>query len=64
MGLGKTLSMIALIASDIHSDYTDTSSLSGADAEESSGRTLVIVPPPCMLNRRRNVTRVSWLMGI
>ncbi|KAI0600378.1 SNF2 family N-terminal domain-containing protein [Biscogniauxia sp. FL1348] len=48
MGLGKTLSMIALIASDIHMDYTDPSSLSGTATEESSGRTLVIVPPPLL----------------
>jgi len=47
MGLGKTLSMISLIASDINLDHSDLSNLSGVDTEESSGRTLVIVPPPC-----------------
>jgi SNF2 family DNA or RNA helicase len=46
MGLGKTLSMIALIASDTQYDHSDTSHLSGLEAEESSGRTLIIVPPP------------------
>lgn len=56
MGLGKTLSMIALIASDIHLDYTDLSSLSGTDTEESSGRTLVIVPPPCRFSNHKAVT--------
>ena len=54
MGLGKTLSMISLIASDIDLDHTDPSSLSGADTEESSGRTLVIVPPPCKLATAKN----------
>ncbi|KAF4465808.1 alpha-16-mannosyltransferase subunit [Fusarium albosuccineum] len=40
MGLGKSLSMIALIACDLQLDLGDPSSLSGADAEKSSGRTL------------------------
>ena len=63
MGLGKTLSMIALIASDIHLDYTDPSSLSGANIEKSSGRTLVIVPPPCRFNNHKIVT-IAWLIGV
>ncbi|KAM5354529.1 hypothetical protein ACJ41O_001176 [Fusarium nematophilum] len=49
MGLGKSLSMIALIACDLQLDLKDPSSLSGADAEESSGRTLVIVPPQLLV---------------
>ncbi|KAI1501806.1 SNF2 family N-terminal domain-containing protein [Biscogniauxia marginata] len=56
MGLGKTLSMIALIASDIYLDYTDLSSLSRADSEESSERTLVIVPPPLLSTWEEQLT--------
>ena len=46
MGLGKTLSMISLIATDLLVNRNDPSSLMGANAEESSGRTLIVVPPP------------------
>lgn len=46
MGLGKTLSMISLIASDLLLNIQDPSSITGANAEESSGRTLIVVPPP------------------
>ncbi|KKO99582.1 hypothetical protein THAR02_08316 [Trichoderma harzianum] len=46
MGLGKTLSMISLVASDLLVDRNDPSSITGANAEESSGRTLIVVPPP------------------
>ena len=56
MGLGKTLSMIALIASDIHLDYKDLSSLPGANIKKSSGQTLVIVPPSCRFNNHKTVT--------
>lgn len=49
MGLGKTLSMLSLVACDMHLDYTDPDSLSTADLEESSGRTLIVVPPSCKL---------------
>lgn len=49
MGLGKSLSMIALIAYDVHVDDNDPSSRPGVALEESSGRTLIIVPPPCKL---------------
>ncbi|KAI5465359.1 SNF2 family N-terminal domain-containing protein [Mariannaea sp. PMI_226] len=48
MGLGKTLSMIALIAYDVRVDDSDPVSLSGVDVEESSGKTLVIVPAPLL----------------
>ncbi|RFU28304.1 hypothetical protein B7463_g8046, partial [Scytalidium lignicola] len=48
MGLGKTLSMIALVASDIELNYTESFSQPVADKEESSGRTLVIVLPPLL----------------
>lgn len=47
MGLGKTLSMIALIACDVRVDDSDLASLPRVDDEESSGKTLVIVPAPC-----------------
>lgn len=50
MGLGKTLSMIALIACDLQIDLNNKSSLSRADSVESSGRTLIIVPPSCESN--------------
>ncbi|KAK0724038.1 SNF2 family N-terminal domain-containing protein [Lasiosphaeris hirsuta] len=45
MGLGKTLTMIALIASDAHSHGLDDPSASLDVHEESCGLTLVIVPP-------------------
>lgn len=46
MGLGKTLSMIALIASDIHED-PESRFNHASPHPRSSGSTLVIVPPPC-----------------
>ncbi|TPX07805.1 uncharacterized protein E0L32_010492 [Thyridium curvatum] len=49
MGLGKTLSMIALIASDIHSN-PETRFDHDSPHPRSSGSTLVIVPPPCAYN--------------
>ncbi|GAB1316916.1 alpha-1,6-mannosyltransferase [Madurella fahalii] len=46
MGLGKTLAMIALVASDIRTDDDNPPSLPLSCAKEpSSGRTLVVVPP-------------------
>ncbi|UKZ62119.1 uncharacterized protein TrAtP1_003379 [Trichoderma atroviride] len=48
MGLGKTLSMMALIASDLLFDPNDPSSLTGAAAEDSTGCTLIVVPPPLL----------------
>ncbi|KAH6974576.1 SNF2 family N-terminal domain-containing protein, partial [Ilyonectria sp. MPI-CAGE-AT-0026] len=48
MGLGKSLSMIALIACDVHPHDNDPSSRPAVDREESSGQTLVIVPPPLL----------------
>ncbi|KAL7814678.1 SNF2 family N-terminal domain-containing protein [Trichoderma aethiopicum] len=48
MGLGKTLSMISLIASDLLLNIQHPSSITGANAEESSGRTLIVVPPPLL----------------
>ncbi|KAM0461239.1 hypothetical protein ACHAPV_004557 [Trichoderma viride] len=51
MGLGKTLSMISLIASDLLFDPNDPSSLTGAAAEDSSGCTLIVVPPPQQLKQ-------------
>ncbi|KAM0483624.1 hypothetical protein ACHAPX_002116 [Trichoderma viride] len=48
MGLGKTLSMMALIATDLQFDQNDPSSVTGASAEESSGHTLIVVPPPLL----------------
>ncbi|KAG5791430.1 hypothetical protein H9Q69_009507 [Fusarium xylarioides] len=48
MGLGKTLSMIALVASDVRADDIEPSSLPGVDIEVSSAKTLIIVPAPLM----------------
>ncbi|KAF5536493.1 alpha-1,6-mannosyltransferase subunit [Fusarium napiforme] len=48
MGLGKTLSMIALVASDVRAEDIEPSSLPGVDIEVSSGKTLIIVPAPLM----------------
>jgi hypothetical protein len=49
MGLGKTLSMIGLIAYDIIIDRSIPSTLTGVSAVSSSDHTLVVVPPPCKL---------------
>ncbi|KAL6906931.1 SNF2 family N-terminal domain-containing protein [Trichoderma evansii] len=48
MGLGKTLSIISLIASDLLLDQNDLSSITGPNAEDSSGCTLIVVPPPLL----------------
>ncbi|KAF5549124.1 global transactivator [Fusarium mexicanum] len=48
MGLGKTLSMIALVACDVRAEDLEPSSLPGVDIEVSSGKTLIIVPAPLM----------------
>ncbi|EGR47680.1 uncharacterized protein TRIREDRAFT_63568, partial [Trichoderma reesei QM6a] len=48
MGLGKTLSMISLIASDLLVNKNDPNSIIGANSEASSGRTLIVVPPPLL----------------
>ncbi|KAH8652844.1 SNF2 family N-terminal domain-containing protein [Ilyonectria robusta] len=49
MGFGKTLTMIALVASDAHHPtFSDTSAVSGVLGEESCGLTLIIVPPPLL----------------
>ncbi|KAH8706219.1 SNF2 family N-terminal domain-containing protein [Ilyonectria robusta] len=49
MGLGKTLTMISLLASDAHhSTFSDASGNSGVLGEESCGLTLIIVPPPLL----------------
>ncbi|KAK3345803.1 SNF2 family N-terminal domain-containing protein [Lasiosphaeria hispida] len=46
MGLGKTLTMIALIMSDFHSSaFEDPSLLLNIQGEESCGLTLIVVPP-------------------
>lgn len=58
MGLGKTLSMISLIASDLLVNRSDPSSITGANAEDSSGRTLIVVPPP----RESNCQRSSFVI--
>ncbi|KAK4163801.1 SNF2 family N-terminal domain-containing protein, partial [Cladorrhinum sp. PSN259] len=47
MGLGKTLSMIALVASDIMTDNHPLD-VAWSDQDMSSGRTLIIVPPPLL----------------
>lgn len=61
MGLGKTLSMISLIASDLLVNRNDPNSLVGANAEESSGRTLIVVPPPRESDNQQFPTS-SWLL--
>ncbi|KAG4282308.1 hypothetical protein FPRO06_08981 [Fusarium proliferatum] len=48
MGLGKTLSMIALVACDVRAEDTEPSLLPGVDIEVSSGKTLIVVPAPLM----------------
>ncbi|KAH7236497.1 SNF2 family N-terminal domain-containing protein [Fusarium tricinctum] len=48
MGLGKALSMIALVACDVRAEDIEPSSLPGVDIEVSSGKTLIIVPAPLM----------------
>ncbi|KAG7404212.1 Helicase-like transcription factor [Fusarium oxysporum f. sp. rapae] len=48
MGLGKTLSMIALVACDVRAEDIEPSLLPGVDIEVSSGKTLIIVPAPLM----------------
>lgn len=46
MGFGKTLSVIALAASDAHHhELDDASAFSGVLGEQSNGMTLIIVPP-------------------
>ncbi|KAH6880475.1 SNF2 family N-terminal domain-containing protein [Thelonectria olida] len=57
MGLGKTLSMIALIACDLRVDDADPASLPGVDIEESSGKTLVILPPPLLISWEEQLQR-------
>jgi hypothetical protein len=48
MGLGKTLTMIALVATDIHNlTFGESSTPAGVLNEESCGVTLVIIPPAC-----------------
>ncbi len=48
MGLGKTLTVIALIASDANNpSFNDPGGPSGVLGEESCGLTLVVVPPAC-----------------
>ena len=49
MGLGKTLSMLGLIASDLAVDPSDPTTATGVSAVDSSDRTLIVVPPPCKL---------------
>jgi SNF2 family DNA or RNA helicase len=44
MGLGKTLTMIALVATDLQQEFALKES---AGDIESNKATLVIVPPPC-----------------
>ncbi|KAF5553743.1 alpha mannosyltransferase [Fusarium phyllophilum] len=57
MGLGKTLSMIALVACDVRADDIEPSSLPGVDIEVSSGKTLIIVPAPLMGSWEEQVQR-------
>jgi SNF2 family DNA or RNA helicase len=60
MGLGKTLSMMALIATDLQFDQNDPSSVTGASAEESSGHTLIVVPPPRKWDYQRDFSSLAF----
>jgi SNF2 family DNA or RNA helicase len=47
MGLGKTLSMIALVATDLGREHHENLTIPGCiDSDVSNNTTLVIVPPP------------------
>jgi len=65
MGLGKTLTMIALIASDVHSPtFGDSSTPIGVNDEKSCGLTLVIVPPACECsNTEVQEVSAGWIEG-
>jgi hypothetical protein len=59
MGFGKTLSMIALAASDAHHPDSDNpSGFPGVLGEESNGLTLIVVPPARM--NPPLMTRLHW----
>ncbi|KAM0511546.1 hypothetical protein ACHAPE_009799 [Trichoderma viride] len=64
MGLGKTLSMISLIASDLLIDPNDPSSLTGAAAEDSTGCTLIVVPPPLLGSWEEQLNQHIFLNSI
>ena len=50
MGLGKTLTMIALIASDLVDDTRETGQWKDIDSMRSVAVTLIIVPQPRKCN--------------
>jgi hypothetical protein len=58
MGLGKTLTMIALIASDASSSNLNRN-LTRDSLEAASSHTLVVVPPPCEFMREENMKKVA-----
>jgi SNF2 family DNA or RNA helicase len=59
MGLGKTLTMISLIATDLDRDrYADSVMNQTAGDSVHHQTTLVIVPAPCMFSR---ISRMVWL---
>jgi SNF2 family DNA or RNA helicase len=48
MGLGKTLTMIALVAETVREHHVGN--LGSADNAETNNPTLIVVPPPCMFS--------------
>ncbi|KAM6534447.1 hypothetical protein FALCPG4_004084 [Fusarium falciforme] len=57
MGLGKTLTMIALAATDLDGNNTDMDT--SEDCQQSVSATLVVVPPP----RKLASTAIAHTMG-
>jgi hypothetical protein len=62
MGLGKTLTMISLIATDLPGYQSNAVSLEHPLDGSSNQTTLVIVPPPCMFQLSPQANQVSILM--
>lgn len=49
MGLGKTLTMIALVAATVR-EHHHAGSFGSLDSSEANNPTLIVVPPPCMFS--------------
>lgn len=59
MGLGKTLTMIALIATDMDVEKELDSRLEDIETDkEDTTATLVIIPPPSMFSSCKSVTNL------
>jgi SNF2 family DNA or RNA helicase len=51
MGLGKTLTMIALVAATVRGQHAEDFRLQGSPVDvENKNPTLIVVPPPCMFS--------------